>query len=108
MDEGDNILAGTPQQAAELLTRLERGYRAADQAARQAGGTPGWRRAISTAAEVHHHWAQAMDESCRSGMRHPDEPLPDSAARARREGEPEAEANNQPPGREPSPSPGTR
>jgi hypothetical protein len=108
VDERDSILNGTPQQAAELLTRLESGYRAAYQAARQAEGTPGWGRAISTAAEVHHHWAQAMDESCRSGMRQPAEKLPDFAARACREGEPEAEANKQPPGREPSPPPGTR
>jgi hypothetical protein len=108
MDERDSVLHGTPQQAAELLTRLESGYRAAYQAARQAEGTPEWGRAISTAAEVHHHWAQAMDESCRPGMRHPAEPLPGFAARARREGETEAETNKQPPGRDPSPPSGTR
>jgi hypothetical protein len=36
----DSILTGTPQQAAELLTTLEGGYRAAYQTARQAEGTP--------------------------------------------------------------------
>ena len=108
MDERDSILTGTPQQAAELLTRLESGYRAAYQAARQAEGTPEWGRAISTAAEVHHHWAQAMDESRQLGMRHPAERLPDFAARARREGEPEAETKKQPPDRDPSPPPGTK
>jgi hypothetical protein len=108
VDERDSILTGTPQQAAELLTRLKSGYRAAYQAARQAEGTPEWGRAISTAAEVHHHWAQAMDESCQLGMRHPAEPLPDFAGRARREGETEAETKKQPPGRDPSPPSGTR
>jgi hypothetical protein len=88
----DSILTGTAQQAARLLTRLESGYRAAYQAARQAEGTPGWGQAISTAAEVHRHWAQAMGESCRPGMRQPAEPLREFAARAGRESEPEAEA----------------
>src|SRR5215475_7743332 len=75
--------------------------------ARQAEGTPAWGPAISTAAEVHQHWAQAMDESCQLGTRQPAEPLPDFAARAWRHGELEAEAK-QPPGRDPSPPLGTR
>ena len=104
----DSILNGaTPQEAAHLLTTLESGQRAAYEAARQAEGTPAWGPAISTAAEVHHHWAQAMDESCRLGMRQPAEPLPDFAARAWRQGEPEAEAK-QPPGSDSSPPPKTR
>ena len=107
MRDHEKILNGTPQQAAELLTKLESGYRAAYDAARHAEGTPEWGRAVSTAAEVHHHWAQAMEESCQPGMRQPAEPLGDFAARACLQDEPEAEAN-QPSGRDPSPSPGTR
>lgn len=48
-----------------------------------------------------------MDESCQLGMRQPGEPLPDFAARAWLQGEPEAEAK-QPPDRDPSPPPGIR
>jgi hypothetical protein len=103
----EKILNGTPQQAAELLTKLESGYCAAYEAARQAEGTPEWGRAVSTAAELHHHWAQAMEESCQPGMRQPAEPLGDFAARACLQGEPGAE-RKQPPYRDPSSSPGTR
>jgi hypothetical protein len=104
----DGILNGaTPQEAAHLLTTLDSGQRAAYEAARRAEGTPAWGPAVSTAAEVHHLWAQAMDESCRLGMRQPAEPLPDFAARACRQGELEAKAK-QPPGRDPSPPPKTR
>ena len=92
MDERDSILTGTPLEAAELLTKLESGYRAAYQAAHQAEGTPEWGPAISTAAELHRHWAQAMGESSQLGMRRPAEELPEFAARAERESEPEAEA----------------
>jgi hypothetical protein len=104
----DSILnSATPQEAAHLLTTLDSGQRAAYEAARQAEGTSAWGPAISTAAEVHHHWIQAMDESCQLGMRQPAEPLPDFAARVWRRGEPAAEAKN-PPGRDPSPPPKTR
>ena len=107
-EDHDSILNGaTPQEAAHLLTMLDSGQRAAYEAARQAEGTPAWGPAISTAAEVHHHWAKAMNESERLGIRQSAEPLPDFAARAGRQGEPEAEAK-QPPGRDPSPPPGTR
>ena len=78
-------------EAAELLGKLDRGYRSAYAAARQAEGTPEWGSRYSMAADIHKDAALAWIEAGDRGLREPAETIPAMTARAHRQPIAEAE-----------------
>ncbi|HEV8279588.1 MAG TPA: hypothetical protein VGQ26_28385 [Streptosporangiaceae bacterium] len=81
-------------EAAELLAKLDRGYRSAYEAARQAEGTPDWGSRYSMAADIHQDATLAWTEAAERGLREPTETIPAMTARTYRQAlaEPEHEA----------------
>jgi hypothetical protein len=78
-------------EAAELLAKLDRGYRSAYAVARQAEGTPEWGSRYSMAADIHQDATLAWIEAGDRGLREPTETIPAMAARAYRQALPEPE-----------------
>jgi hypothetical protein len=81
-------------EAAELLSKLDRGHRSAYEAARQAEGTPEWGSRYSMAADIHQDATLAWIEAGERGLREPTETIPAMTARTYRQAlaEPEHEA----------------
>jgi hypothetical protein len=69
-------------EAAELLSKLDRGYQSAYAAARQAEGTPEWGTRYSMAADLHQDATLAWIEAGDRGLREPAETISAMAARA--------------------------
>ena len=63
-------------EAAELLGKLDRGYRSAYAVARQAQGTPEWGSRYSMAADIHQDATLARIEAEDHGLREPTETIP--------------------------------
>jgi hypothetical protein len=81
----------TPQQAAELQDTLERGYKQAYEAAREADPWGNeYESRFQTAAECNDVAADVVHETMENGMRRPGEPTADFLARARAEADAEA------------------
>jgi hypothetical protein len=78
-------------EAAELLAKLDRGYRSAYAVARQAEGTSEWGSRYSMAADIHQDATLASIEAGERGLREPTETIPAMMARADRQALPEPE-----------------
>ena len=95
--DGNALLTeASAAEAAELLGKLDRGYRSAYAVARQAEGTPEWGSRYSMAADLHKDATLAWIEAGDRGLREPTETIPAMTAQAHRpaiaEAEHEAEA----------------
>jgi hypothetical protein len=90
----------TPREAAELQDRLERGYKRAYEAAREAfGGDPwgsGYESRFQTAAECNEVAADVVYETLASGMRRPAEPTADFLARVKADAQTAAAKQDEP------------
>src|SRR6266487_53590 len=79
----------TPQEAAALQDTLERGYKRAYEAAREAWGGDSWgsgyQSRFQTAAECNEVAADVVHETLENGMRRPAEPTADFLARTKAE-----------------------
>jgi hypothetical protein len=84
---GGITAACTAVEAAQLLSVLESGERAAWLAAHEVRGTPEWASRFAAAAEVGAVSTDAMAETFESGMRRPGETVEQFTARAGREAE---------------------
>src|SRR5947208_2680227 len=93
-DRNTLLTEASAAEAAELLGKLDRGYRSAYAAARQAEGTPDWGSRYSMAADIHQDATLAWIEAEDRGLREPAETIPATTARADRQAmrEPEHEA----------------
>src|SRR5438552_3115202 len=79
-------------EAAELLGKLDRGYRSAYAVARQAEGTPEWGSRYSMAADLHQDATLARIEAEDRGLREPAQTIPAMAAQAKHEALADGEA----------------
>jgi hypothetical protein len=78
-------------EAAELLAKLDRGYRSAYAVARQAEGTPEWGSRYSMAADIHQDATLAWIEAGDRGLREPTEPISAMTAPTYRQAQAEPE-----------------
>ncbi len=94
MKRGEGIITDdyTPAEAAQLLTALEEGQRAAWASAHAVRGTAEGESRFAAANEVNGAYLDAMWETYDNGMRHPAESIEQFTARVAPEPEPEMEA----------------
>jgi len=97
---GGITAACTAVEAAQLLSVLESGERAAWHAAHEVRGTPEWPSRFAAAAEVGAVSTDAMTETFESGMRQPGETVEQFTARAGHEAEHLDAAEREDPDRE--------